>query len=352
MRSPLLALACLWAAGCGQSSAPPTANRPVAPTTAPTNIATAGAKVGSVVSLKWVGCGVTKKAFMEELAKGYEQQAGVKISLDGGGATRGIRDVDAGAADLGGSCRHALDVPEESDVVFLPIAWDALVVVVHKDNPLNEIRRDQVGDVFTGKITSWAQLNPDADDIPIHAHVREGKISGVGYMERLLMYYDPELDYSQHCSAHASTGPLEAALQKDPNGIAITGISSAARQPGLKILALDGVQPSVENLINGSYEFIRPLYLTVHKDHRDIGPAADFVKFALSAKGQQIIASTGTVPMAKIGSELFDRFYAKLEKAHLKVAKLQADRRAMEAMVDLSLEELGKINVIEIKAGN
>jgi phosphate transport system substrate-binding protein len=351
---PLLFALTMLAMACGSKQASPAGSDPAArPPVAATAVSAdiRPKKALSKVEVTWVGCEVTKRAFMDELVKAYEAQTGIQVVLGGGGATRGIRDVASRLANLGGTCRNPLDVESERDAVLLPIAWDALVIVVHKDNPLTEITREQVAQVFTRKVTRWSHLNPAADDVEIKLHVREGKVSGVGYMERLLLFHDLELDYGPNCCSHKSTEPLEAALAKDPHGIGISGISSAARQPGLKMLTLDGVRPSAANLINGKYELIRPLYLTIHKDHTKSGPAADFVKFALSAKGQQVIAATGTVPMAKIGDELFDRFYAKVEKAQLQIAQLQAGRKVMNSMVDLSLEELGSINVVEIQPG-
>ena len=50
-------------------------------------------------TLRWVGCGISKKAYVSELAKAYEKRTGVKIDIQGGGATRGVRDVAGVTAD-------------------------------------------------------------------------------------------------------------------------------------------------------------------------------------------------------------------------------------------------------------
>src|SRR3990170_3020600 len=88
----------------------------------------------SAEELKWVGCGVSKKAFMGALAAAYENKTGVKIKIEGGGATRGIVDVAAAKADLGGTCRHVLPRDEERGAKLNPVGWDALVVIVHPSN--------------------------------------------------------------------------------------------------------------------------------------------------------------------------------------------------------------------------
>jgi len=132
----------------------------------------------SATELKWTGCGISKKAFMKELSKVYEQNTGVRVIIRGGGATKGIRAVAKGEADLGGTCRHKIDVPEEKAVVLHQVAWDALVVVVNENSSVDGITLDQVKKVFTGKIKNWKELGgPDA---PLKLFVRRGKISGVG----------------------------------------------------------------------------------------------------------------------------------------------------------------------------
>jgi len=171
-------------------------------------------------TLTWVGCGISKKAFMTELAAAYEKKTGVKIDIQGGGATRGIREVAANNADMGGSCRYKIDSEgKERGAVLEPVAWDALVVIVHPDNPVENITFDQIRGVYLGKITNWKELG--GNDAPIRLLARKGKISGVGRALRKLVF----ADYNQEFKATEfvkSSGPLEKAVVKDVNAIAVT----------------------------------------------------------------------------------------------------------------------------------
>jgi len=149
-------------------------------------------------TLTWVGCGISKKAFMAELAAGYEKKTGIKIVLEGGGATKGIREVSAQHVDLGGACRHTIEsgtslspVVGERRVIMTPVAWDALVVIVNKNNPVSDISLEQLRKVYLGEITNWKELG--GSDAPIDLYIRKGKISGVGRTLRELVFanYDP-----------------------------------------------------------------------------------------------------------------------------------------------------------------
>lgn len=243
--------------------------------------------------LRWVGCGISKKAYMVALAEAYEKKTGVKIDLEGGGATRGIREVAASTADIGGSCRRRIFGAEaERDVTQVPVAWDALVVIVNKNNPVQNISLDDLRRVYLGQVTNWSELG--GADAPIQLFARKGKISGVGRTTRKLLFsdYDQEFVASQ---IFDSTGPLEQAIIDEPNAIAISGISSA-RKRDVKILELDGKYPSYENVQSGNYLLYRPLYLVFNEASPNAEQIKDFIQFADSEEGRNVIRKNGTVP--------------------------------------------------------
>lgn len=241
--------------------------------------------------LNWVGCGITKKAFMAELASAYEKKTGNKITIEGGGATKGIREPAAGNADLGGTCRHRLDLPEEKGVTLHHVAWDALVGITHIDNPVNDITTAQLVKILKGEIKNWKDLG--GPDMPITLFVREGKINGVGLMTRELVLKDPDFDYAADAVVKKSSGPVEIGVGETPGGFGITGVSSAKKRKNLKILKINHVSPSKGGLRAGNYVYIRPLYLVAESEPSKAVRA--FVDFALSPEGQAVISAQGTV---------------------------------------------------------
>ena len=244
--------------------------------------------------LIWAGCGITKKAFMAELAKGYEKKTGTKIVLQGGGATKGIRNANKGVINIGGACRATIDRnPEERGAYQIPVAWDALVVIVNKDNPIENITFDQLKGLYLGKITNWKQLG--GQDAPLELYVRQGKLSGVGRTLRELVFANFEQDFRGKF-VMKSSGPLEQGVVENKHGIAVTGVSSAKRRE-VKILKLEGHAPSYENIKSGNYMLYRPLYLVTQGSKSD-KRVKDFITFALSREGRNIIRKAGTVPYA------------------------------------------------------
>ncbi|GAB4390370.1 MAG: hypothetical protein Kow0025_21930 [Thermodesulfovibrionales bacterium] len=253
----------------------------------------AAAAIGTAwaAELKWTGCGITKKAFMEELAARYEQKTGTKVVVVGGGATKGITGVAGGEFDMGGTCRHKTAAADEKDAMLHQVAWDALVVIVNEANPVDNVSTAQIKDVLTGKIANWKELG--GADEPIKLYVRKGKQSGVGLMAREILFGDPNQEFSPSAEEKKSSGPVEAAISRDRQGVGITGVSSAKKREYLKVLSVDGVAPTKENIQSGRYPLYRPLYLVTRGEPS--GEVKRFVDFARSAEGQAIISSQGTV---------------------------------------------------------
>ena len=243
-------------------------------------------------TIRWAGCGITKKAFMADLAKGYEKKTGIKVLLEGGGATRGIRDTSALKLDMGGSCRMSLPETDRSELYasLHPVAWDALAIIVHKSNPIKSLTTQQIKSIYNGTITNWRQLG--GKNAPIKLYARTGNISGVGYAIRQYIFKDGGMEFRTKYKVKSS-GPLEKAVEKDPLAMGITGISSA-RKRDVKIIGFDGKQPSMDNLIAGKYQLYRPLYLvTSPKPSKKV---KEFISFAMSRDGRKIIRDNQTVP--------------------------------------------------------
>lgn len=248
----------------------------------------------------WTGCGITKKAFMQEIAKSYEAKTGVKIKLSGGGATKGIRAASAGSSDLGGTCRSWLidasgsKHSEEKNADLVQVAWDAVVVIIHPDNPVDSISLEDLKKIYDGQITNWKDLGgPDKRIVLV---TREGKYSGVGHMFRRLVFNDPEYEFKARSLKVMSSGPLESKVEKTVTALGVTGISSA-RKRSVKFLSLGGVQPTKENIAAGKYPLFRPLYIALNNNAP--AKARKVVDFILSPEGQAIVSQQGTVNLAE-----------------------------------------------------
>ncbi len=246
-----------------------------------------------IETLDWVGCGISKKAYVTDLAIAFEKKTNIHINIHGGGATKGIRHVVSGDADLGGSCRYRLpEDPREASAGFEPVAWDALVVITNKNNPVDTLSIEQIRGIYTGEIKNWKDIG--GPDKKISLFTRTSKHSGVGRTLRKLIFADFDKEFIA-TKSFPSTGPLEKEIITTPYSIGITGISSAKRRD-VKILKIDNIYPDIENLKTGAYQLYRPLYITYNPSSKKIKEVNKFIHFCRSKEARDIMRKNGTLP--------------------------------------------------------
>ncbi len=95
--------------------------------------------------------------FAEKLAEIYmDINPKLVINVQGGGSTAGIKACREKAAQIGTSSRNLH--PDEEDLTKIVIAKDGIGVIVHPQNPVNDISIEQLRGIFSGKIRSWSRL--------------------------------------------------------------------------------------------------------------------------------------------------------------------------------------------------
>jgi len=243
------------------------------------------------------GCSVSTLAYLEDLAKVYERETGVKVIVRGGGSIVGLTDLGKERVDIAASCKSS-GPQDPADFEFITAAWDALVFIVHPANPVSDINLGMVRSIYDGTITNWKQLGgPDRKIISIIS-TPDG-MGGVGeaLAEQVLKGKKPERRANSHVEA-SSVAIWEQLVAETPDAFASTGFGSA-RKRKVKMLNFNGVPPTKENIISGAYPLKRRLYLVLKKDSPD--EARKFVKFVLSRRGQALISSYGIPSIEDMG---------------------------------------------------
>lgn len=236
-------------------------------------------------ALVWRGCEVSLHGFMRACAASYTRETKVRIRLLGGGATEGLEATSGGGADLGGSCRFCLPRARERELMLTIVAWDAVVVGVYSQNPVEGISLAQLRKVLKQEITSWDELGGDKEKIVVIC--RKSAISGVGVMARLLIFGDAKARFGKTViRLNRSSASVEELVSEEPRALGLSGFASARRRD-LKLLAVDGVVPTRETIAAGRYRLVRPLYLVTRKTPSP--RAAAFRRWMLSKEGGQAV---------------------------------------------------------------
>ncbi len=211
------------------------------------------------------------------------------------GTNAGIKNLLNDKVAIAASSRPLKSEEIQAGLVGIPIARDAIAVAVGVNNPYQGgLTMEQLRGIFQGKITNWSEVGgPNAPirvinrspDSGTQSFFREVVLLGEAFPTNLPNYTTAEKD---------ETAPLLRAL--GDNGITYSTVSQIEGQKTVRILPINGFLPTDRNSIkNGSYPISRPVYLVVKPK---VSPATkDFIDFALSPRGQEVVARVGFVPL-------------------------------------------------------
>jgi phosphate transport system substrate-binding protein len=260
-----------------------------------------------VLSVIVAGCGNPGKiiirgsnTFGEELAPQLiaeyrKEHPTVVFDTEYKGTTYGMGALMVERCDIAAASRpvstNELQLAKDRNIEFNDsvIGAYSVVVVVNADNPIGNLTRDQVRDIFTGVVTNWKAVGgPDA---PIHLCSRD-EISGthLGFRE-LAMENKP---YALGLKAFTNYLGIVQNVAQDANGIGYASIDLAGKD-GVKAVSIGGVAPTIASVNGGQYPYARVLHLYTDK-MKESPTTQDFVQFVQSKRGQEILTRMGFVP--------------------------------------------------------
>ncbi len=232
-------------------------------------------------------CSITRIAFVKKLASEFSKRFKIKVNLNKQGDDREVvKALNDKSADVGFGCRELLDIPSERNLEFEQIGWGILAFMVNKKNKVDSITLKQAKDILTGKITNWKELG--GTDAPIHIYLHKaGDLSGIGYSMREILFKNLQVKLKPTKYVLPSSHDIRAGVAKDPYAFAVGDAASIQAFGKVKMLKVNGIKPSKENLANKKYRAERPYYIYIPKK---LTPEADeFISFALSKDGENII---------------------------------------------------------------
>jgi len=104
----------------------------------------------------------TAAPLVNEIARRFESRhSGVRIDVQTGGSSRGVADVRRGTVGIGMVSRPLGS--DESDLTAYRIAMDGVALIVHRDNRVSELTRQQIIDIYSGRIENWSAVGGASD---------------------------------------------------------------------------------------------------------------------------------------------------------------------------------------------
>jgi len=291
-----VALACALLTGCGSGGGGPSG--------------TSGG--GKQLTIANVGSDTMLQLGMAWSEVYRQVEPSVSVEVTGGGSGVGIAGLINGSVDLANSSR-AFEEQEIADLKAkqnkepkeFVVGYDALSVYVHKNNPLNEISREQLGEIYKkdGRIRKWSDLGvsniPGAKGDEIIVVSRQNNSGTHHYFKEAVIgkKSDQRLDT---VNQNGSKDVVDL-VGKTPNAIGYSGMGY--RTDAVKVLKVSkkkgepAVAPSIATTLDKSYPISRPMFLyTAGEPPPHVKKYIDWI---VSDAGEVIVKEQGYVPLPR-----------------------------------------------------
>nr|WP_170111214.1 phosphate ABC transporter substrate-binding protein [Photobacterium sanctipauli] len=237
---------------------------------------------------------------VEVLAETYSNEhKGTSVDVQGIGSSAGITAVKQNVADLGMSSRYLKPAEINPDVQTVTIAHDGIALVVSKDNPVNNLTKEQVSKIYHGEITNWKEVG--GEDMKMAVVSRENasgsRFSFEEYMGLIQQVKGQTVsDINPQVLVVNTNGTVKSLVSRNKHAIGYISLGSI--DDSVKALSFEGVPPTLANLESGDYKISRP-FLMLYKEKKVKDSAKAFVDYVTSTPGQTIIEQRGYIPAAQ-----------------------------------------------------
>jgi phosphate transport system substrate-binding protein len=222
------------------------------------------------------------------------------VSVTSGGTGVGIVDVAEGRSDIAMASREIelverqrYEISSEKFMEF-PVGFDAICLVVSPeiyDSGVTSLTKDELKQIYAGDITNWDELGgPNMEILVI------GRKPGSGTRDTFdeTIMGSKEAETPGTIIEAADSSEVKTAIQGGDNAIGYVGYSYVMKGD-TKVVSLDGIKPTIENIKNGTYPLARKLYFITLGEPKPGAKA--FIDYVLGADGQKIATENGFIPI-------------------------------------------------------
>lgn len=214
----------------------------------------------------------------------------VKLLLSGHSSS-GIKGVDQGILEVGAVSRPLKPDEEALKVNYYCLSHDGLAIGTSKGVGIHEITSEEVRKIYSGTITNWQELGgPDAEIAVLDRNEDESAkiilrqyVLGKNFKitpRAINLYFEND---------------MSSAMKETPHAIGYLSLGYALSENlDINLLELDGVAPTVENILSGKYKMVRPLGIVTKREEG--AEIKKFVEFALSSEAKEVMKENGFAP--------------------------------------------------------
>lgn len=222
-----------------------------------------------------------------------------------GTTSSAYRNIVKGGCDIifvAGPSKEQEEYAREQGVelVYTPIGREAFVFFVNPKNPIDGLTLEQIRGVYSGEITQWTELGVPGLGKILAFQRSEGSGSQTA-LERFVMGDTPLMPAKTEEIMTAMDGIVEqvSSYKNHPNAIGYSFrfyCTALMRGFDVKLLEIEGVAPTVENIENGTYPLASYFYAVTRSDADE--NTLRLLDWILSPQGQELVEKSGYTPLA------------------------------------------------------
>jgi phosphate transport system substrate-binding protein len=222
---------------------------------------------------------------IQSAAEPFETLTGIHIVLQGGGSETGIAALEADRAEVSMVSRDLMPSDAEG-LIAHTIGYDGIALIVNRAIPATHITTSMVIDIYTGKTISWHPITGKNHPITVIS-----KHEGHGTKTMFEMFFNLTDRITPNAFLFHSNNEVITMVASDPNAIGYVSIGSAEHaielKLRLKILKLNGIEATSDNVVSGIYPLRRALNLVTLGEPG--AEAARFIQFMQDFAGQKYV---------------------------------------------------------------
>jgi phosphate transport system substrate-binding protein len=167
------------------------------------------------------------------------------------------------------------------------VALDGLAMVVHPANPVRALSKAQISSIYRGAITNWREVGgPNARIVVIQ---RESNSGTQESFKELVAGKGVQITGS--AETQSSNGAVKSRVSTTLSSIGFLGLGFVDRS--VKVIAVNGVLPTLTTVKNGTYPLTRPLYF--YTNGQPSGVVKQFIDLPKTAAGKGMITELGFI---------------------------------------------------------
>lgn len=232
-------------------------------------------------ALRYAGATTLQRFFMPEIGRIFTSETGVMLNVEGGNTGPGIRALLDGDVDMAGAGRFLTDAEKQQGLKEHFLGWDVLAIVVHEENPLDNLTREQLQGIFSGELTNWQQMGGiDNPVVVVTSPIGSGMRNAV---KKIILQGK---DYLSREIVSAIVAASDQQVSMFPGGI--TALSrSMLDAERTKVVKVDGFSATSDHVAAGKYPLTKALTLVTKGDPQ--GDLARFIALVKSPRGKEVL---------------------------------------------------------------